>query len=90
MLWAINDIAAEDYLYSVIASEMSATASLEFLKAHAVISLSWLLAPMWNKPKSESHLAQQNTSDDTLIKWYERDAHQLFDVCADDHCQRYQ
>jgi SpoIID/LytB domain protein len=89
-LWAINDIAAEDYLYSVIASEMSATASLEFLKAHAVISRSWLLAPMWNKPKSESHIAEQNTSDDTLIKWYERDAHQLFDVCADDHCQRYQ
>lgn len=89
-LWAINDIAAEDYLYSVIASEMSASASLEFLKAHAVISRSWLLAPMWNKPKTESQIAEQNTSDGTLIKWYERDAHELFDVCADDHCQRYQ
>ncbi|HPW90416.1 MAG TPA: SpoIID/LytB domain-containing protein [Paludibacteraceae bacterium] len=89
-LWAVNDIVVEDYLYSVIASEMSATASLEFLKAHAVISRSWLLAPMWNKVKQQTTAVKQTSSNDTLIKWYERDAHQLFNVCADDHCQRYQ
>ena len=89
-LWAINDIASEDYLYSVIASEMSATASLEFLKAHAVISRSWLLAPMQTNYNPNAHAVNEIISENEVVKWYERDAHQLFDVCADDHCQRYQ
>lgn len=85
-LTAINLIRVEDYLTSVISSEMSATASNELLKAHAVISRSWLLHPILNvKPHVKPHgLAAQH------IKWYERDAHTHFDVCADDHCQRYQ
>jgi len=86
----INQIRTEDYLVSVISSEMSAHASGELLKAHAVISRSWLLYPILHAeapPESTAHLEQ---SDGKLIRWYERDAHHLFDVCADDHCQRYQ
>ena len=91
-LVAINCLDVEDYLLSVISSEMSASSSLELLKAHAVISRSWLLHPILNPHahgKTEYHTL---TADGTerLIKWYERDAHTLFDVCADDHCQRYQ
>ncbi len=90
-LHAINVIDVEAYLFSVISSEMSATASLELLKAHAVISRSWLLASM--RGYAGQPVSNQPTvtiTDDSLIKWYERDAHNLFDVCADDHCQRYQ
>jgi len=88
---AINRIGVEDYLTSVISSEMSATASEELLKAHAVISRSWLLSPL-QEPRTKN---QDETTDYQLpttnyIKWYERDAHTHFDVCADDHCQRYQ
>ena len=89
-LIAINQILVEDYLVSVIASEMSATASLELLKAHAVISRSWLLAPMQNKNHRNALAINEKSSDNEVIKWYERDAHKQFDVCADDHCQRYQ
>ena len=89
-LIAINQILVEDYLVSVIASEMSATASLELLKAHAVISRSWLLAPMQNKNHRNALAINEIKSDNEVIKWYERDAHKQFDVCADDHCQRYQ
>lgn len=110
-LTAINHISVEDYLTSVISSEMSATASKELLKAHAVISRSWLLNPIMNPqpPKSpegglgNSKFVINKEIDDTnfnssplgslggaFIKWYERDAHTHFDVCADDHCQRYQ
>ena len=89
---AINVLPVEDYLMSVISSEMSAKASLELLKAHAVISRSWLLAQI-NKPKgdavSQSVAIEENT-DDEIIKWWDRDDHKNFDVCADDHCQRYQ
>lgn len=97
-LTAINIIPIEDYLTSVISSEMSATASLELLKAHAVISRSWLL----NKLKvANGKLKVIMHSDNTanfelstlpsqLIKWYDHEAHKNFDVCADDHCQRYQ
>ncbi len=88
-LWAVNVLPAEDYLTSVISSEMSAKASLGLLKAHAVISRSWLLANL----RKESHPAPSADSpqtDEEGLKWYERDAHTLFDVCADDHCQRYQ
>ena len=92
-LTAINVISIEEYLTSVISSEMSATASLELLKAHAVISRSWLLAQIQkNKEITE---AQANYSaftqtDEELIRWYDREDHTRFDVCADDHCQRYQ
>jgi len=107
-LTAINRIGVEDYLTSVISSEMSATASDELLKAHAVISRSWLLKPILTSPqpspqereKSETSKLTHISNDSNLLphgeagrgieKWYERDAHTHFDVCADDHCQRYQ
>ena len=90
---AINELPVERYLTSVISSEMSATASLEFLKAHAVISRSWLLAQMTKRQRQEKGDAAFFSfikKDDELIRWYDRDDHTIFDVCADDHCQRYQ
>ena len=112
---AINVVEVEDYLTSVISSEMSATASEELLKAHAVISRSWLLCPLQevrNKEQEVRGKEQMNESTtgyqlpatdyqqpvtgselpagNYITKWYERDAHTKFDVCADDHCQRYQ
>jgi SpoIID/LytB domain protein len=92
-LIAVNILPVEDYLVSVISSEMSATSSPEFLKAHAVISRSWLLA---QKEKSsvihqsgEAYCTVTETPDEYCC-WYDREDHKLFDVCADDHCQRYQ
>lgn len=90
---AINALSVEDYLVSVISSEMSATSSIELLKAHAVISRSWLLAQIQkNKSLLNEHGQYQTTfrTNDSLIRWYDREDHTLFDVCADDHCQRYQ
>ena len=89
-LHAINRIAIEDYLTSVIASEMSGTSSVELLKAHAVISRSWLLAQIEGdeRVKMKDESSQEDNSQ--FIKWYDREAHTHFDVCADDHCQRYQ
>lgn len=90
---AINQIDAETYLKSVISSEMSATASKEFLKAHAVISRSWLLAQVENRIRpTERPVSYPNPYRDQtqLIRWYDREDHTFFDVCADDHCQRYQ
>jgi len=88
-LTAVNIIPVEDYLLSVIASEMKATANTEFLKAHSIISRSWLLASMYNgNPAPQGQTLFE--TDSTHIKWYEREAHKNFDVCADDHCQRYQ
>ncbi len=90
---AINELPVEQYLASVISSEMKATAGLELLKAHAVISRSWLLAQMKRREDSQE---QKNgffsfvKKDDELIRWYDREDHTIFDVCADDHCQRYQ
>lgn len=84
----INTLPVEDYLKSVISSEMSATASLELLKAHAVISRSWLLAQINGKKKDKKALPQPVEGE--YIKWYDHDDHEFFDVCADDHCQRYQ
>lgn len=89
---AINILPVEDYLTSVISSEMKPTASREFLRAHAVISRSWVLAQLRSpyhkadesKPISNDHILNR------IIKWYDHDQHTLFDVCADDHCQRYQ
>jgi len=89
-LTAINRIPVEDYLTSVISSEMSATASDELLKAHAVISRSWLLSSPLNPPKGDLKSLPIREVGGAYIKWYERDAHTHFDVCADDHCQRYQ
>lgn len=90
---AINIVPLEEYLRSVISSEMSATSSPELLKAHAVISRSWLLAQIEKRQKlqSEKHAYQTTQqSEGELIRWYDREDHTLFDVCADDHCQRYQ
>jgi stage II sporulation protein D len=91
---AINVLSVEEYLLSVISSEMSATASLELLKAHAVISRSWLLAQIQkDKDKKDApdvRLGATAQAEDEMIKWYDRDDHVNFDVCADDHCQRYQ
>ena len=92
-LTAINMIKVEDYLTSVISSEMSATASLELLKAHAVISRSWLLAQIQkNKEIAETKTDYSafTQTEEELIRWYDREDHTRFDVCADDHCQRYQ
>ena len=92
-LTIVNVLPVEDYLLSVISSEMSANASLELLKAHAVISRSWLLAQIQkNKDiceSGETYSACTETEDER-IKWYDREDHVNFDVCADDHCQRYQ
>ncbi len=90
-LIAINEIGTEDYLTSVISSEMSATASIELLKAHAVISRSWLLKPMMSGNESFTKSANEaEITANEIVVWYERDCHSQFDVCADDHCQRYQ
>lgn len=92
---AINELPVESYLESVISSEMSATSSLELLKAHAVISRSWLLAQIEQRHKQQTGAGGSGffsfiRKDDELIKWYDREDHTIFDVCADDHCQRYQ
>lgn len=90
---AINELPVERYLESVISSEMAATSSLELLKAHAVISRSWLLAQMARRQQLKSGADSFFSfvkKDDTLIRWYDREDHTIFDVCADDHCQRYQ
>jgi SpoIID/LytB domain protein len=111
-LTAINVVGVEDYLLSVISSEMSATASEEFLKAHAVISRSWVMAQIASSRKNhtaaipegvcnvptlisqlDTLLGQKNTPENCVheyVKWYDHQDHHHFDVCADDHCQRYQ
>ena len=83
----INDVSLENYLTSVICSEMSATSDKQFLKAHAVISRSWLLAQVDGSIPSEK---MPEPTSDSKICWYDRKDHSDFDVCADDHCQRYQ
>ena len=89
-LTAINILSLEDYLLSVISSEMRATSSAEFLKAHAVISRSWLLAQI-NKAKTvRGTYSSYRVDQEEYIRWYDREDHVHFDVCADDHCQRYQ
>lgn len=92
-LTAVNVLGVEEYLTSVISSEMSATASLELLKAHAVISRSWLLAQIEKNREivdSSTEYSAMSETEDELIKWYDREDHVKFDICADDHCQRYQ
>ena len=90
---AVNIVSVEDYLISVISSEMKATSSEEFLKAHAVTSRSWLLAQISKSQSLKSPGKKYNSFTSTgeeIIKWYDREDHENFDVCADDHCQRYQ
>ena len=90
---AINEIPLEDYLESVISSEMNATAPVEFLKVHAILSRSWLLAALDRKKKTNDTSRSAHTipeREGEVIRWYDREDHDLFDVCADDHCQRYQ
>ena len=92
-LTAVNIVSVEDYLISVISSEMKATSSEEFLKAHAVTSRSWLLAQISKSQSLKSPGKKYNSFTSTgeeIIKWYDREDHENFDVCADDHCQRYQ
>ncbi len=92
-LTGINRLPVEEYLISVISSEMSATASLELLKAHAVISRSWLMAQIEKNKElsgSETSYISGWENDEERIRWYDREDHTRFDVCADDHCQRYQ
>jgi stage II sporulation protein D len=87
----INEIPLDDYLKSVISSEMSGAAPMEFLKAHAILSRSWLLAALDHKKKTkETFKSSEKITDEEVIRWYDREEHDLFDVCADDHCQRYQ
>src|SRR5215475_8809384 len=86
-LTVINDVPLEEYVTSVISSEMSASCPLELLKAHAVISRSWLLFP---KETAEAIREAQARQQHERVQWYGREAHPDFDVCADDHCQRYQ
>ena len=87
---AINIVSLEDYLKSVISSEMSATSSEELLKAHAVISRSWLLAQIQKNKEMEGDYQTSFVTPTEIVRWYDREDHSLFDVCADDHCQRYQ
>jgi SpoIID/LytB domain protein len=92
-LVAINEIPLENYLKSVISSEMNAAAPIEFLKAHAILSRSWLLAALDRKKemKDTPKLAEQLIGkEEEVMRWYGRQDHDLFDVCSDDHCQRYQ
>ena len=93
LVTAVNILPVEDYLLSVISSEMSATSSGELLKAHAVISRSWLLAQIDKTLKLSEVTEKYRTNFVTtteLTRWYDREDHKDFDVCADDHCQRYQ
>ena len=90
---AINELPVETYLTSVISSEMRATSSLELLKAHAVISRSWLLAQIEQRKAENNNVEKQLSffkTDEEIVRWYDREDHKRFDVCADDHCQRYQ
>jgi len=92
LIQVINTVHLEDYLKSVISSEMSGTCSSELLKAHAVISRSWLIAQLQKKKAMASSKETINSftvTDDEVIRWYDREDHASFDVCADDHCQRY-
>ena len=89
---AVNRVGIEDYLLSVISSEMKSSASPEFLKAHAVISRSWVLSQVEKRLQGRSRPDSETTelNKEELIKWWDHDDHKAFDVCADDHCQRYQ
>lgn len=88
---AANVIPLEEYLTSVISSEMSPNSSLELLKAHAVVSRSWLMSQLEKqKNNKKEKISNEIITDDEIIKWYDREEHAVYDFCADDHCQRYQ
>ncbi len=87
-IWAVNMVGVESYLTSVISSEMSATSDVELLKAHAVTSRSWLMAQVWGKGQFKGQRKVETPTE--VVTWRDREDHTLFDVCADDHCQRYQ
>ena len=90
-IWAVNVLPVETYLASVISSEMSAHASLELLKAHAVVSRSWLWVMMRKaEQRVRTKALHEELGEGSILRWYDNEAHHLFDVCADDHCQRYQ
>ena len=84
---AVNILPLEEYLTSVISSEMSANSSIELLKAHSIVSRGWLLA---QQEKKNKHAVNEQISDEEIIRWYDREDHTNYDFCADDHCQRYQ
>jgi stage II sporulation protein D len=86
----INEISLEDYLASVISSEMSAAAPLEFLKAQAITARSWLVAMLERKKQNPAAVKTEFISENEIIRWFDINDHDFFDVCADDHCQRYQ
>ena len=86
----VNEISIEQYLTSVIASEMRAESPLEFLKAHAIISRSWIVAMREREKHVFTEPPRETQPTDEIIRWYDREDHDLYDVCADDHCQRYQ
>ncbi len=85
----INEIPVEDYLKSVISSEMNPSSPMEFLKAHTILSRSWLLSVFDRRQGSEKRPKENISKGEEIIRWYEREDHDLFDVCAGDHCQRY-
>lgn len=89
-LTVINEIALEDYLTSVISSEMNESAPPELLKAHAIMSRSWLASMLQRKEAVAEQIKSSDHATDEVIRWYDREDHRYFDVCADDHCQRYQ
>jgi stage II sporulation protein D len=89
----INEISLEDYLISVISSEMSGQAPSEFLKTQAILSRSWLLASLDRKKNADGSSTEARKitqKDGEVVRWYDREDHELYDFCADDHCQRYQ
>jgi SpoIID/LytB domain protein len=89
----INEIPLEDYLKSVISSEMSGAAPIEFLKTHAIMSRSWLLSTLDRKKETKKRsvtAVKITANEDEVVRWYEQEDHDIYDVCADDHCQRYQ
>lgn len=88
---AVNEIPLEEYLTSVVSSEMSPNCSIELLKAHAIVSRGWLIAQLEKKhANSEGKSINEYISENEIIRWYDREDHKNYDLCADDHCQRYQ
>ncbi len=89
-LTLINEIEVERYLQSVISSEMNSESPFEYLKAHSIVSRSWLLAQLEARKNINEKETQFQINDNEKIVWYDKSEHEIFDVCADDHCQRYQ
>ena len=83
----MNGVLLESYLLSVVSSEMKSSAPEEYIKAHAIISRSWLLRQIEGREKPDTQFIETSNE---ILKWFDREAHTRFDVCADDHCQRYQ